>query len=143
MNLENQVLMNLFHYAFKVKDLDSTRQFYMDTLGCKPGRSTQSWLDFEFFGHQLSAHISQEIPEPDYCGLVDGIKVPIPHFGCLLSTEQFDSIRQKFESSGIDFLVKPQTRYKGERGEQQTMFVFDPSGNPIEFKSFKDNEEVF
>jgi len=135
--------MNAFHYAFKVKDLQSTRKFYVEILGCEEGRSTETWLDFNFFGHQLSAHISQNFPELDYCGKVDGTIVPIPHFGCLLEMDVFKEIQHKLEAENIEFLVKPQTRYEGKTGEQMTMFVFDFSGNPLEFKSFKNNEEVF
>ena len=135
--------MSSFHYAFKVKDLTSTRKFYINILGCKEGRSTNTWIDFDFFGNQLSAHISTIFPKLDYCGKVDGINVPIPHFGCLLSTEDFLRIQQKFESENIEFLIKPQRRYQGKTGEQLTMFVFDFSGNPIEFKAFSNNDEVF
>jgi extradiol dioxygenase family protein len=135
--------MNSFHYAFKVKDIVSTRKFYINILGCKEGRSTNTWIDFDFFGNQLSAHISTIFPKLDYCGKVDGINVPIPHFGCLLSTEDFLRIQQKFESENIEFLIKPQRRYQGKTGEQLTMFVFDFSGNPIEFKAFSNNDEVF
>lgn len=135
--------MNYFHYAFKVRDIESTRAFYVDILGCTEGRSTDTWIDFDFFGHQLSAHVSEDIPELDYCGIVDGVKVPIPHFGCLLSHEQFAVVNHSLESAKIEFVVKPQTRYAGEKSEQQTMFVLDFSGNPIEFKSFVDINAVF
>lgn len=103
--------MNSFHYAFKVKDIASTRAFYIDLLGCKEGRSTENWIDFDFFGNQLSAHVSKEIPELDYCGIVDGISVPIPHFGCLLSISEFETVRQKLEKANIEFVVKPYRRY--------------------------------
>lgn len=135
--------MNSFHYAFKVKDLKSTRQFYVDMLGCKEGRSTETWIDFDFFGHQLSAHISANMPKLDYCGLVDGIEVPIPHFGCVLTDEQFEQVQQIFENNNIDFMVKPQIRYENTVGQQKTMFVLDYSGNPIEFKSMKNEGELF
>ncbi|SMD32604.1 hypothetical protein SAMN04488029_0953 [Reichenbachiella faecimaris] len=135
--------MNPFHYAFKVKDLESTRKFYVEILGCKEGRSTASWVDFDFFGNQLSAHVSDNFPVLDYCGKVDGVSVPIPHFGCLIGVEEFQFIRQKFEIEQIEFVVKPQTRYQGKTGEQLTMFVFDFSGNPLEFKAFSDAREVF
>ncbi|MFN0727956.1 VOC family protein [Polaribacter gochangensis] len=135
--------MSAFHYAFKVKDIESTRKFYVDILGCKEGRSTESWIDFNFFDNQLSAHVSDRIPELDYCGKVDGISVPIPHFGCLLEKSEFIKIQKKLESENIEFVVKPQTRYTGKVGEQMTMFVFDFSGNPLEFKSFSDDKEVF
>ena len=135
--------MSSFHYAFKVKDIESTRKFYVDILGCKEGRSTESWIDFDFFDNQLSAHISDDIPTLDYCGKVDGISVPIPHFGCLLDVSAFETIRKKLESEEIEFLVKPQKRYKGKTGEQLTMFVFDFSGNPLEFKAFSNPSEVY
>lgn len=135
--------MNIFHLAFKVKDIESTRQFYVGLLSCEEGRSTESWIDFNFFGHQLSGHVSNNIPELDYCGLVDEIRVPIPHFGCLLTPEEFVAIQRVFETEGIEFIVKPQVRYQGQRGEQKTMFVCDFSGNPLEFKSFANTEETF
>jgi extradiol dioxygenase family protein len=135
--------MSSFHYAFKVKDIESTRRFYIDILGCKEGRSTESWIDFDFFENQLSAHVGSNFPKLDYCGKVDGISVPIPHFGCLLDVHEFERIQGIFESENIEFLVVPQTRYKGEIGEQLTMFVFDFSGNPLEFKAFSNPMEVF
>jgi extradiol dioxygenase family protein len=135
--------MSAFHYAFKVKDIDSTRKFYIDILGCKEGRSTESWIDFDFFGNQLSAHVSAIFPDLDFCGKVDGVSVPIPHFGCLLNREEFTSVQHKLELAEIEFVVKPHKRYAGEVGEQMTMFVFDFSGNPIEFKSFSNENEVY
>jgi extradiol dioxygenase family protein len=135
--------MNPFHFAFKVKDIASTRKFYVNLLGCSEGRSTESWIDFDFFGHQLSAHLSERILPPDYCGTVDGISVPIPHFGCILTTDQFGEVQARLEKENIPFVVKPQKRYEGQRGEQLTMFLLDFSGNPIEFKTFKNPDEIF
>lgn len=135
--------MRPFHYAFKVVDLDLTRSFYIDILGCQAGRFTSSWIDFDFFGNQLSAHVSRDIPALDYCGNVEGVSVPIPHFGCVLSMDDFEMIRERLQDSGICFIVPPQTRYQGKKGEQMTMFFLDPSGNPIELKAFKDESEVF
>ena len=135
--------MTPFHFAFKIKDIESTRKFYTQILGCKEGRSTEHWIDFDFFGHQLSAHISKQIPALDYCGKVDGVSVPIPHFGCLVSNEQFEAIKERLINNDISFIVPPQTRYKGQPGEQKTMFVLDYSNNPIEFKSFRNEEEIF
>lgn len=135
--------MASFHFAFKVKDIASTRDFYVDILGCQEGRSTETWIDFNFFDNQLSAHVSDNMPETDYCGQVDGISVPIPHCGCLLSVDQFREVQQRLEDSKIEFIVKPQQRYQGKTGEQLTMFVFDYSGNPLEFKAFTNTEEVF
>ena len=135
--------MHPFHYAFKIKDIPSTRKFYVEILGCEEGRSTETWIDFNFFGHQLSAHISANIPELDYCGKVDGVSVPIPHFGCLLTIDQFKTVQKNLEKAAINFVVKPQLRYEGKVGEQWTMFVFDYSGNPLEFKAFSNNDEIF
>lgn len=135
--------MNSFHYAFKVKDIATTRKFYVDILGCEAGRSTETWIDFNFFGNQLSAHVSEHLPDLDYCGKVDGISVPIPHFGCVLEAGEFKRIQHKLEREKIEFVVNPQIRYEGKTGEQLTMFVFDFSGNPIEFKSFSNNDEIF
>lgn len=135
--------MAAFHYAFKVKDIQSTRKFYIDILGCLEGRFTDSWIDFDFFGHQLSAHVSNNLPPLDYCGTVDGIRVPIPHFGCIVSFQQFDEIQKKLEANSIKFIVKPSKRYEGQIGEQLTMFIIDFSENPIEFKAFKDESEIF
>lgn len=135
--------MRPFHYAFKVKDLAGTKHFYIDILGCEEGRSSATWIDLNFFGHQLSAHISDNIPSLDYCGKVDGVSVPIPHFGCVLNMEQFIEIQKKLEKNDVDFLINPQKRYFGQAGEQMTMFVFDYSGNPIEFKAFSDEEKIF
>lgn len=135
--------MASFHFAFKIKDIPSTRKFYVDIIGCQEGRSTESWIDFNFFDNQLSAHVSADFPKLDYCGKVDGISVPIPHFGCLLKKSQFKEVQHRLEEAGVEFVIKPQTRYKGKTGEQLTMFVFDYSGNPLEFKSFSNAEEVF
>lgn len=135
-------MSNSFHYAFKVKDLESTREFYIGILGCKEGRSSQSWVDFDFYGNQLSAHIGQ-VDTLDFCGIVDGVSVPIPHFGCILTPEQFTDLHNKLESANITFIVKPQMRYQGKSGQQLTMFVLDYSNNPLEFKSFTRDAERF
>ncbi len=135
--------MSRFHFAFKVKDIESTYRFYHEILECKVGRQTEHWIDFDFFGHQLSAHVSDDLPALDYCGKVDGIQVPIPHFGCLLSEAEFAAVRKNLEKQEIDFIVAPQVRYRGEVGEQQTMFVLDFSNNPIEFKHYTREEEIF
>jgi uncharacterized protein len=136
-------MSNIFHYAFKVKDLASTRDFYIQLLGCKEGRSTDSWVDFDLYGNQLSAHVGKVDQQLDYCGNVDGVSVPIPHFGCLLTPTQFEELSLRLETANIKFIVKPQVRYEGKSGQQKTMFVLDNSGNPIEFKSFEDDNELF
>lgn len=135
--------MTSFHYAFKVKDIESTKRFYHTILGCELGRETGHWVDFNFFGHQLSAHVSANIPELDYCGLVDGVKVPIPHFGCVLSLDDFEKLSKRLKKFNAHFIIEPQTRYAGKSGEQKTMFVLDFSNNPLEFKCLKNDEELF
>ncbi len=132
-----------FHFAFKVKDIESTIAFYNTILGCKLGRQSESWVDFNFFGHQLSAHVSNNIPKLDYCGKVENLNVPIPHFGCILDKETFSDLESKLKKHDIAFVVKAQKRYQNKKGEQQTMFVLDYSNNPIEFKSFSNNKGVF
>lgn len=132
-----------FHYAFKVKDIESAKRFYHDLLGCELGRETENWVDFNFFGHQLSAHVSAQMPALDYCGKVDGVKVPIPHFGCIISSHDFEHIAQKLKENKVNFIIEPQIRYAGKTGEQKIMFVLDFSGNPLEFKCFKNEEEIF
>ena len=132
-----------FHYAFKVRNLEQTRKFYMDILGCKEGRYTEKWVDFNFFDNQLSAHLSEDLSELDYCGSVDGVSVPIPHFGCLLEEDVFEKIKNNLDRAGIKYIVKPQARFVGQEYEQQTMFILDPSGNPIEFKSFRTEAGVY
>lgn len=135
--------MHPFHLAFTVKDIDSTRAFYMNILGCAEGRSTEHWIDFDFFGHQLSAHVREPVLEPEYSGKVDGIPVPMPHFGCILPVTRFREIQTRLENANITFIIKPLLRYAGQKGEQLTMFVLDLSGNPIEFKAFTYPEEIF
>ena len=132
-----------FHLAFAVRDLESTRRFYTGLLGCAEGRSAATWVDFDFFGHQLSAHVQNESAQPADSGLVDDIDVPIPHFGCVLDAAQFQRLRRQFENSGTAFLIAPQIRYAGGVGEQQTMFVRDPSGNALEFKCVSSESALF
>lgn len=136
-------MKNKFHLAFKVKDIESTIKFYHKILGCKIGRQTENWIDLDFFGHQLSAHISKNIPNLDYCGKVENLTVPIPHFGCILNDSDFNIVQQQLEKHKFDFIVEPQLRYKNKKGEQQTMFVLDYSNNPIEFKNFTNQNEIF
>ena len=135
--------MTSFHYAFKVKDIESTKGFYHTILGCELGRETDLWVDFNFFGHQLSAHVSANILELDYCGLVDSMKVPIPHFGCILPVEDFEKLALRLKENKVHFIIDPQTRYAGKSGEQKTMFILDFSNNPLEFKSLKNSGEMF
>lgn len=132
-----------FHFAFFVKDLESTRQFYRDTLGCSEGRSTDTWVDFDFFGNQISAHTTGPVGTTQNSGFVAGIAVPMPHFGALLPWDTFNEVADRIRASNISFVLEPMIRYPGEPGEQATMFVLDNSGNALEFKSFRHPEHVF
>ena len=135
--------MAAFHYAFLVRDLAATRDFYVELLGCREGRSAPTWVDFDFFGHQLSAHLGDPSLNPANRGLVDGKSVPMPHFGAVLDWDDFETLARRLEGAGIDFVLKPQVRYAGLPGEQATMFLFDPAGNALEFKAFRDPAQVF
>lgn len=136
-------MKNPFHLAFPVKDLTTTRRFYEDLLGCTVGRSAERWIDFDFWGHQISAHLTeQEIQEPP-ANAVDGKNVPIKHFGAILTMEEWETLADKLKKEGIEFIIEPYIRFKGEVGEQATMFFLDPSGNALEFKAFKDFNQIF
>ena len=132
-----------FHFAFFVKDLESTRTFYGDVLGCREGRSTDTWVDFDFFGNQISAHMTGPVGETRNTGFVAGIAVPMPHFGALLSWDTFNSVADRIRGASIAFVLEPMVRFAGEPGEQATMFVKDHSGNALEFKSYRHPEHVF
>lgn len=136
--------MHPFHLAFPVKDLTTTREFYIGKLGCAAGReSAGKWLDFDFFGHQMSAHL-QTSETPAGIGAVDGEAVPIPHFGVVLDMDLFNALSAKLEAdASIDWIMRPKRRMIGEPGEQATLFVRDPSGNAIEFKGFADRSALF
>ena len=134
--------MSAFHYAFAISDISRTREFYVGQLGCSEGRSTEHWIDFELFGHQLSAHLGE--PGGVSCeGLVDGHAVPIPHFGVILGIEEFWSFAERLRAAGIRFLMEPGLRFIGKPGEQATMFFLDPDGNALEFKAFVRAGAVF
>ena len=132
-----------FHFAFFVKDLDSTREFYSNVLGCKEGRSTDSWVDFDFFGNQISAHTTGPVGKTQNTGVVAGVAVPMPHFGAILEWDTFNAIADRVRKAGLSFVIEPMIRYAGEPGEQATMFILDHSGNALEFKSFRHPEHVF
>ena len=132
-----------FHYAFIVRDLDSTREFYTRVLGCREGRSSETWVDFDFFGNQISAHATGEVIPTQNTGLVGSKQVPMPHFGAIIGYEMFQEIAERARQAKAQFVLEPQTRFAGEVGEQMTMFVLDPSGNALEFKSFRNPESVF
>jgi uncharacterized protein len=127
---------SLFHLAFNVTDLDQTRRFYGDVLGCQEGRSTATWVDFDFFGHQLSMHLGE--PFQTACtGRVGDKQVPMPHFGLVLALPDWQALAQRLERAHTVFILPPQVRFEGEPGEQWTMFFCDPFGNPIEIKGFR------
>ncbi|WP_420384670.1 VOC family protein [Roseivirga sp.] len=132
-----------FHLAFPVRDIESTRAFFGDLLGCEIGRSTDKWIDFNFFGHQLSAHVKPEELLQAQTNAVDGKNVPVRHFGAVLEWHQWHDLADKLKDHGIEFVIEPYIRFKGEVGEQATMFFLDPSGNALEFKSFKDPSQIF
>ena len=132
-----------FHYAFLVRDVAEARRFYCDLLGCAEGRSTEGWIDFDFFGNQLSAHRTEAPPVTAHHGVVDGVRVPMPHFGALVPWEEFPRIAQRLAAGGVEFVIPPRLRYEGKPGEQMTMFFLDPSRNPIELKAFRNPAEVF
>lgn len=132
-----------FHFAFFVRDLESTRRFYGEVLDCAEGRSTASWVDFDFFGNQISAHVSDAPSLSRNTGSVDSVAVPMPHFGAILPWERFEAVANAIRAAGIPFVIEPTIRFAGEPGEQATMFVLDPSGNALEFKSFRHPEHVF
>lgn len=135
-----------FHLAFPVHDLGSSRAFYGDLLGCREGRSDEQWVDFDFFGHQLVAHVVDDATASDDAGdsnPVDGHDVPVPHFGVVLPWEQWHELADRLQAAGIEFVIEPYVRFEGLPGEQATMFLHDPSGNALEFKAFRDIEQLF
>ena len=134
--------LNPFHLAIPVSNLEESVAYYRDTLGLREGRSSNKWADFDFFGHQLVCHFSNTINE-QITNPVDGEEVPVPHFGVVLSIEKFEEFLLQINDKNIDFIIKPTIRFKGEIGEQRTMFFRDPSGNAIEIKAFKDMNKLF
>lgn len=131
-----------FHLAFPVTDLAAARQFYGDVLGCAEGRSAEDWIDFDLFGHQIVAHRVAAMPPPA-TNPVDGDDVPVPHFGLVLTMAQFEALAARLQAAGIRFGIPPRVRFRGEPGEQATLFVRDPSGNALEFKAFADDAMLF
>jgi len=132
-----------FHLAFPVHDLDAARRFYGDLLGCTEGRSSDTWIDFDFWGHQVVAHLGTERSKPATVGHVDSKRVPTPHFGVVLDWADWHALKDKLVAANIIFIVDPYIRFEGQAGEQATMFFEDPSGNALEFKSFKDLSQLF
>ncbi len=132
-----------FHVAFPVNDLPATRSFFEGVLGCKIGRTSEKWIDFDLYGHQITAHLTPEpIREPPV-NEVDGKPVPIKHFGVILEWEQWHELVERLKAANTNFIIEPYIRFKGEPGEQATVFFLDPSGNALEFKAFKRDEAIF
>lgn len=132
-----------FHLAFPVHDLASARAFYGELLGCPEGRSSPDWIDFNFYGHQIVAHLSPDETGHRNTSKVDGENVPVRHFGVVLSMAQWQELADKLRAAGTKFIIEPQIRFKGQVGEQATMFFLDPSGNALEFKAFADMSSLF
>lgn len=133
-----------FHLAIPVTSLEPSRTFYRETLGCEEGRSSDHWVDFNFFGHQLVLHVKEGMQETSgNSNPVDGKDVPIPHFGVVLTMEQFETFSNRVKKKGITFIIEPYIRFQGKTGEQATMFFKDPSGNALEFKAFKNRDQLF
>jgi uncharacterized protein len=133
-----------FHLAFPVHDLDAARAFYGQTMGCPEGRSSDEWIDFDLYGHQIVAHLVPGMAMADQGGnAVDGRHVPVPHFGIVLEMKDWQALADRLVAAGTDFVIEPYVRFKGEPGEQATMFFRDPSGNAIEMKAFEDLGQLF
>lgn len=137
-----------FHIAFPVDDLEVSRYFYGTVLGCPEGRSSEQWIDFNLFGHQIVAHLKAKAAAPRSnqsldSNPVDGHEVPVPHFGVVLTQDQWKQLAQRVRAAGVRFVIEPYTRFEGQVGEQSTMFFLDPSGNALEFKAFADLSQLF
>lgn len=132
-----------FHLAFPVTSLDHARRFYGELLGCPEGRSDAHWVDFDFFGHQLVAHLAPEEAGRAARNPVDGDDVPVPHFGVVLEMDAWHALAARLQAAGTRFVIEPHIRFKGLPGEQATMFLFDPCGNALEFKAFADLAQMF
>ncbi|MGZ8272933.1 MAG: VOC family protein [Burkholderiaceae bacterium] len=135
--------MNPFHLAFPVSSLESARTFYGGLLGCPEGRSSDGWIDFNLYGHQIVAHLAPDEVGHRRTSEVDGDDVPVRHFGVVLSMEEWENLARRLRDQGTRFIIEPHVRFKGEVGEQATMFFLDPSGNALEFKAFADPSRLF
>jgi len=132
-----------FHLAFPVDDLSAARRFYGEFLGCREGRSSEAWIDFDFHEHQIVAHLAPEECTAASLGQVDGKQVPVRHFGLLLDWPDWEALADRLKAAGQPFVIEPYVRFAGEPGEQGTFFVRDPAGNALEFKTFRDEAQVF
>ena len=132
-----------FHLAFPVLDLEEARDFYVNTLGCSMGRESDQWIDFNLYGHQIVAHLSPNEIKDESRNQVDGDEVPVRHFGVILENNEWQKLVDRLKTKGEDFLIEPRVRFEGKSGEQRTLFILDPSGNALEFKSFADDDHIF
>lgn len=135
--------MPRFHLAFPVDDLTRARAFYGGLLGCAEGRSSESWVDFDFHGHQIVAHLAHDEVGRAATNAVDGDNVPVRHFGLILAWDQWEALADSLKQADTDFIIEPHIRFKGQPGEQATMFFLDPAGNALEFKAFRDEADIF
>ena len=135
-------MASLFHFSFHVRDLNVARRFYGDVLGCTEGRSAPTWVDFDFFGHQISLHLGEPF-KTERTGLVGDKRVPMPHFGLVLALPEWKAMAQRLRTEKTEFVLEPQVRFEGEAGEQWTMFFCDPFGNPLEIKGFKSLDALY
>lgn len=134
---------NIFHLAFPVNDLEAAREFYGGVLGCEEGRSSERWIDFNLYGHQIVAHLAENPAGVKASNHVDADDVPVPHFGIILPMNEWNELAERLRAASVRFVIEPKIRFAGEVGEQATMFFLDPSGNALEFKSFADMSQVF
>ena len=132
-----------FHLAFPVDDLSAARRFYGGAMGCAEGRSSDEWIDFDFFGHQIVAHLAPGEAGDRASNHVDGHGVPVPHFGVVLTMADWEALAERLRDAGTDFVIEPTTRFRGQAGEQATMFFRDPAGNALEIKAFADDAMLF
>jgi len=134
--------MRPFHLAFPVDNLEKTREFYINILGCREGRSSDRWIDFDMYGHQVVAHLIDKV-EKVQTNPVDGDDVPASHFGVILELDDWEALADRLKKIDMNFIIEPHIRFKGEAGEQATMFFLDPCGNALEFKAFKNDDMIF
>ncbi|MBN7821720.1 VOC family protein [Bowmanella yangjiangensis] len=136
-------MLQPFHLAIPVTSLAKARRFYGELLGCETGRFSEQWIDWNFFGHQLVTHLVEQMPSAPAHNEVDAHAVPVPHFGVVLAWSDWQQLADKLTHAGCDFVIKPYIRFKGQAGEQATLFLLDPCGNALEFKAFKDLNQLF
>jgi len=132
-----------FHIAVPVHDIAEARRFYGGLLGCPEGRSSTAWVDFNLYGHQFVCHLNPNMKASVHHNPVDGHDVPVPHFGVVLNMDEWAGLAERLKDNGVPFVIEPHIRFKGEVGEQATMFLYDPSGNALEFKAFRDMDQLF